>query len=415
MMEAHFDLRDFRARLCGPGGPPVELDRLAHALAGAALLHGADAELEEYDANLEILRERLVQLAQADGFAHQSSFAAYLVAAYATEWVPSGLATFRRTPLGREGLERAMADAGVDPTRVEALLGRGSEPETADAGGSTEAEVGAVELDANRLAGLAERTLTRPEHVQALRRAARSPRDTARMATAARWVGRIRDGLSGLPADLRPERTVAALALWDRPLRRRLLEGRALEWPLDRLLAVEARLADGQLPPSADEGSPDTEDLPGSDDRDGGDPDGIHMSDEEDGIQISEAPEGLEGAPVETRASTGRLLGMVGRTLDLGLEAPSAEDVEARLAEVVAACEGRLPVERDPWSRRVGVVALMVAHQTGDAFERSRPDEREWLWVRACHLAGRTPDPSECRQRAADLVTELLGAYLTTL
>lgn len=389
-MEARFSYRAFRESLDRSSQAPPELERLAHILAAATLIQGEDTVFEEYEPSRENILERLRALAAGDAFAHQSSLGAFLVASYAMELVPSGLSTFRHVPLNRDGLVKALVEGGLQPDRVPSLVGS-MEPAL---NGDGERQ----ELHPNQLAGLAERALLRDEHARSIARAAYSPRDTARLVAAAKLVGRVRDALSVLPSRLEPALVITATGLWEREVRGRLLEGRSGPPVLFELLDTELTLARGDEPSSADL-SGDTDDL----------------DEPEDDSDIAITVAGQDS--VTTHAVGRRMLGLVGREVRLGLklDEPSESAVRERLGQVVrAVTDGRTPAEQDAWSRRLAVIALMYSGQSDDALERARPEDREWAWVESRHVTGQAPEPSECRRRAADLVTELTGAYVVT-
>ena len=149
---------------------------LARALAVESLASDSDAELAE----LEDRRLHLGRTAWPEdplaGYGLKSSIGAFVMARVALAWVPAGQVGLRKRPLAPENVIRNLTQQGVEPSLARSVVGTWSPSESTVA-----LEEG---LDANALAGLAERSLTDEERDAALDQVARSPRDLARLATA---------------------------------------------------------------------------------------------------------------------------------------------------------------------------------------------------------------------------------------
>ncbi len=231
----------------------LEARELARILAAQSLVEDPEAVLEELDARLSAFLSDLWGDGPVTGYGLHSSLGAYLVAKIAVGLVPAGGAALRHEPLRRRGLQSFLVENGLAPSAAEALLGQWQ----AVGADFTPQPKG---LDASMLAGLAERTLTRAEHAQALAQVAYSPRCLARLSATCNLLTDVRSLMPLLPGEANGRDwalAVAALALGRGERALAFLHGRPeglKNRTLSELAAAQVALAEGRVPELDDVG-----------------------------------------------------------------------------------------------------------------------------------------------------------------
>ncbi len=397
----------------GPTPDPDELDRdverLTRVVTACGLLDEKESVLEELDGRVRSVRQQLwPEEDPLRGYGQQCSVGAFVVARYAVAWVPSGLATSRHSAQTPEGLVRAFMAAGLSEAQAGVLL--------AGFEGTEDSQPTESELDFGVLAGLAERSLTQTETKQAMARVAWSPRDTARLAAAARLVDRVRAGLPWMPID----RAAAGLAVAaaDVPERQPERRFRLLRRSTDPWLRLLSQLAEAEATLRRTDGTdlarlvmeteqePDTADLPERDTHD---------------IMPPVRPEDLDTSPQSA------CLGLRPRHVDLSPHVLPAADlsegalmasVRALRLAVMRAADGKMPpdLKSEFWTRRVKAIAIVATGKPEQALAELHPDDPEARWADSCRLRGGwAVTPSDVYLQAAELLRDITASVLAAL
>jgi hypothetical protein len=230
----------------------AEAAELARALAAHEVVMDRDAVIAELPARERALLEAIWPDAPAEGYRMHASLGAFLVARVAVGMVPAGAGALRHEPLRRGQVVHHLVEAGIDEATVTSVVG---DWEACPPGFAPDPRG----LDVSRIAGLAERTLTRRERDGALSQVAWSPRCLARFTAALGLLAAIRAVLRVLPpAPLGPDVAVASAALAvGRPERVLELLGaraeRALHAALRELAAAQWALGHLEVPPLGDD------------------------------------------------------------------------------------------------------------------------------------------------------------------
>jgi hypothetical protein len=180
---------------------------LARTLALTTIAFSRDAVVQELADRRRAIAETIWPQSPLSGYGLHASLGAYLVARVAITWAPSGPTGLRHEPLDREGLLFQLEEQGVEKSFALSVLGdfvrveRGFIAEPAG-------------LDASRIAGLAEGSLTRLERLRALSQVAYSSRCLGRLASAVNVLSSVRTVLPVLPPEpLGPELAAAMVAI----------------------------------------------------------------------------------------------------------------------------------------------------------------------------------------------------------
>lgn len=244
----------------GRGGLDVEAGakrealELARALAAQTIVLDKDAIADQLPDRARVITETMWPSSPLAGYGLHSSLGAYAVAKVAVGWAPSGIIGLRHEPLDRDKLEAELVGHGVDASAAAAILGdwAGVEP------GFTPDPAG---LDASRIAGLAEGTLSRVERARALSQVAYSARCLNRVASAAAVLSALREVLPQLAPEALGRDYVtgaAAIALGRFERAVELLGPRPTKLPqraLAELASVIAALERGATPELEDVGA----------------------------------------------------------------------------------------------------------------------------------------------------------------
>lgn len=184
-----------------------EAREIARALTAHSIVVDPEAVPEEYDDRFGAILQIVWGDDPISGYGLHASLGAYLVAKVAVGMVPAGHTGLRHEPLRASGIENVLVDHGLDRATAQSIIGE-FQAVSADFRGSK------AGLDPSRLAGLAERTLSREERTAALSQVAYSPRCLSRLAATASLLAATRAILPVLPPkDLGPRLAIAATAL----------------------------------------------------------------------------------------------------------------------------------------------------------------------------------------------------------
>jgi hypothetical protein len=226
----------------------AQAEELVRALAALGVIIDKDAVVEEVDARARALLATLWPERPLDGYQLHGSLGAYAIAKVAVAMVPAGSGALRHEPLKRTMLVHHLVEGGAEEATVASVLGDW-------AGASADFVAEPRGLDVSRLAGLAERTLTRSERDLALAQVAWSPRCLARFAATLQLLAATRRLLPLFPSSIlghelgiaaaglalgRPERVLELLgARAERGILLAFRELAAAQWALARREAAQ--------------------------------------------------------------------------------------------------------------------------------------------------------------------------------
>lgn len=235
-------------------GARREALELARALAAQTIVLEKDAIADQLPERTRAITETMWPSAPLAGYGLHSSLGAYAVAKVAIGWAPSGLIGLRHEPLDRDKLEAELVAHAVDPRTAAAILGDWSGVEPGFAPDPTG-------LDASRIAGLAEGTLSRVERARALSQVAYSARCLNRVASTASALSALREVLPLLAPEALGRDYVAGAAAIALGRFERAVEllgvhpGKLPQRTLSELASVIAALQHGEAPELEDVGA----------------------------------------------------------------------------------------------------------------------------------------------------------------
>jgi hypothetical protein len=359
------------------------LEALAQMVAARRVVEARDGVLHDVLPSASRMAEQLKTHLQPARAAGRSSVGAWMVTRLAVDWVPSGLETMRHAPLDRDGMQELLHEADLDPCL---LFGWDGAP--AD-------YVPGEGLELDRLAGLAERSLTRDEQALALHQVAYSPQDSARFVQAARWVQACRRALVAWPAGaVDGGLAVLAVSLGRRSRADRARRADLLRVASGRFGGMLAFLSEATLIAAGAEPLPE---WPAAASVATGD---LEASTESEVVRGDWGPD---------------LFGLQPRGAALSFldETDLIEDVRAHYEALRGALDGQVPAGATPLLGRARALAFARRGEWAEAQELAREPDRVWLEARA---SVRTPaSPAEAGETAAGWLEDLQRGILLAL
>jgi hypothetical protein len=183
----------------------VDADNIARAVAVIMMVNERDAVIEEFSDRVDAVKAAIWPSDPLEGYGLHASFGAFLVTRFAMTTVGAAQTGLRHEPMAPSALVNALVGQRVPRAQVLATIGDFS-------GASSDFEARKQGLDASRIAGLAERSLTLRERNEALSQVVFSPRCLARLASSMRLIHAVRRLLPVLPPVELGDRLVAAMA-----------------------------------------------------------------------------------------------------------------------------------------------------------------------------------------------------------
>lgn len=172
----------------------AEARDLSRALAAQSVAFDPDAVVAEFPRRVEAIFEAVWPAQPLEGYGFHASLGAHALARVAMGWTASGHTGLRLEPLERDLLLNGLVTLGADRDLSLAVLGNWHSVDR-------QFVPTLIGLDASRLAGLAECTLTAAERASALSQVASSARCMARLASTISALVAVRAVLPVLAPD----------------------------------------------------------------------------------------------------------------------------------------------------------------------------------------------------------------------